>query len=227
MLPCLTRILQGTHKECYWLNVWQCLYLRARCDCGVPWLGINGQRTGDSELGPLFFAEVEHGNHSPCCNQYDVLGIKDVRMTTGTKRNVLILIEWCTGAGERQPHLTQLVDLGPHPYADTKKSNANDTLTIPLLTAGLRALVELHGGWRSLYLNGRALAGGGWKQSCDHSHFVHPATCGGAFYSTGANGAVISIPVTALIAIRSCSRASHQFVLGEHSGFCWLVIAAQ
>jgi hypothetical protein len=85
--------------------------------------GINGQRTGDSELGPLFLPRWSTGTTLTAATNppYDVLEIKDEEDNDGNKVNVLILIEWSIVAGVRQPHLTQLVDLGPHPYTDTKK----------------------------------------------------------------------------------------------------------
>jgi hypothetical protein len=106
----------------------------------------DGQPTRDSELGPIFFAEIEHGNRSlPELIRYlgmllvnfpnlnGVLGIKGEEDRKGNKVNVLILIEWRENmAGVRRPHVTQLVDFGPHPYSDAKKGNANDALKLPL-----------------------------------------------------------------------------------------------
>jgi hypothetical protein len=70
----------------------------------------NGQPMGDSELGPLFFAEVEHGNRSlpelirhlgmllaNFPNLNGVLGIKGEE-AGDNKPNALILIEWRTEA---------------------------------------------------------------------------------------------------------------------------------
>jgi hypothetical protein len=48
-------------------------------------------------------------------NLNGVVGIKGEEEANGNKMYALILIEWRTVAGVRQPHVTQLVDFGPHP----------------------------------------------------------------------------------------------------------------
>jgi hypothetical protein len=88
-------------------------------DVTVRSLGrVNGQPMGNSQLGPLFFAEVEHGNRSlpelirhlgmllaNFPNLNGVLGIKGEK-DGDNKMNALILNEWQTEAGVRQPRVT-------------------------------------------------------------------------------------------------------------------------
>ena len=118
----------------------------------------NGEPTRDSELGPLFFAEVESGNRSlpelirhltmlltNFPNLNGVLGINGKNYKNGNKMNALVLIEWRTMAsGGRQLHVTHLVDFGPHPYSDTRKQNANDNLQLPLPPKGVKAQSGVH-----------------------------------------------------------------------------------
>ena len=118
----------------------------------------NGEPTKDSELGPLFFGEVESGNRSlpelirhlgmllaNFPNLNGVLGIKGEENKNGNMMNALVLIEWRSMAsGGRQPHVTHLVDFEPHPYTDTRKRNANNILQLPLPPKGVKAQNGVH-----------------------------------------------------------------------------------
>jgi hypothetical protein len=126
-------------------------------DVTVQSLGdIDGQRLGDSEiLGPLFYAEAEQRNRSllelihhlgmllaDFPNLNGVLGSMGEEDDDGNKVNVLILIEWRTVAGVRQPHVTQLVAFGPHPYTDTNLSNANVTYSTETVNVQMPRLIS-------------------------------------------------------------------------------------
>ena len=111
----------------------------------------------DSEFGPIFFAEVEHGNRSmpELIRHLGVLlvnfpNLNGVLGTTGEegrqgKMNALVLIEWRTVAGQRGPHVTQLIDFGPNPYTDLKRGNINTTLALPPTPAATPAEPGQHG----------------------------------------------------------------------------------
>jgi hypothetical protein len=118
----------------------------------------SGLPVKDSEYGPLFFAEVEDGNRSlpelirhlgvllaNYPNLNGVLGIKGEEDAQGNKMNSLITMEWRIVSGVRQPHVTNLVDFGPNALSATRRKNANETLTLPLPGAGLKATAKVHG----------------------------------------------------------------------------------
>jgi hypothetical protein len=129
-------------------------------DVTVQSLGTDqGEPTVDSELGPLFFVEVENGNRSlpslirhlgmllanfPHLN--GVLGIKGEEKN-GNRSLVLILIEWRTNAttGVRQPCLTELIDFGPDSLCGTQRGNAETALQLPLPPAATQAIAREHG----------------------------------------------------------------------------------
>jgi hypothetical protein len=120
--------------------VWQRLDLRARYD---------------SEFGPLFFAEVEHGNRSlpelirhlgmflaNFPNLNGVLGIKGEEDADGNKVYALILIEWRTD--------TQILDGTAAPLPEwTRFGNEQDTQRSPVII-GISS-TQLLGGWGALY----------------------------------------------------------------------------
>lgn len=173
----------------------------------------DGSSTGDSEHGPLFFAEVERGNRSlpelirhmgmllaNFPNLNGVLGIKGEEAKNGNQLNALILIEWRTGAsGNRQPHVVQLVDFGPHAYSDTLRRNANDTLQLALPPVGVKAQSGVHGAGTAATLPEWTRLPGGQDAQGDSAIISIPATLllAGS-HSTGANGAIIDIPPAAL-----------------------------
>ena len=81
----------------------------------------NGQPTGNSEFGPIFFAEAEHGNRSlpelirhlgmllvNFPNLNGVLGIKGEEDGNGNKVNALILIERERQVGLQVSHTTRI-----------------------------------------------------------------------------------------------------------------------
>jgi hypothetical protein len=129
-------------------------------DVTVESLGTDqGQPTAGSELGPLFFLEVENGNRSlldlirhlgmllanfPRLN--GVFGIKGEEKN-GNRILVLILIEWRTNAatGVRQPCLTELIDFGPDSLSNIRRGNAETALQLPLPPAATRAIAGTHG----------------------------------------------------------------------------------
>jgi hypothetical protein len=159
-------------------------------DLTVQSLGqANGQPTRNSELGPIFFAEAEHGNRSlPELIRYlgmllvnfpnlnGVLGIKGEEDSNGNKVNALILIEWRENmAGARQPHVTRLVDFGPHPYSDEKKRNANDALQLKLpFPAGTLAQSGVHGAGAATPLPEWTRFVAGWMGTILQSFAFHP-----------------------------------------------------
>jgi hypothetical protein len=172
---------------------------------------INGQRMGDSEFGPLFFAEVEHGNRSLLelirhlglllanfPNLNGVLGIKGEKDTNGNKTNALILIECRTVAGVRQRHVTQLVDFGPHPYTDIKKRNVNHALTLPLPAIGEEAQPGEHGTGAVDPLPEWTRFDSGMDGDNPAIIPISPTLLLAGAHSTGDNGAIINIPAAAL-----------------------------
>jgi hypothetical protein len=129
-------------------------------DVTVESLGTDqGEPTLGSELGPLFFLEVENGNRSllslirhlgmllanfPRLN--GVFGIKGGKKD-GNRILVLILIEWSNNAatGVRQPCLTELIDFGPDSLSDARRGNAETALQLPLPPAATQAIAGVHG----------------------------------------------------------------------------------
>jgi hypothetical protein len=171
-----------------------------------------GGLAGNSELGPLFFVEVENGNRSlpslirhlgmllanfPHVN--GVIGIKGEEKN-GNRILVLILIEWRTNdaTGLRQPCVTELIDFGPDFLSETRRGNAETTLQLPLPPVATQAIPTVHGAgvfaapfptWTRLV--------GGMDAAQQPATITLPATLllAGA---RAANGAIIDIPGDAL-----------------------------
>jgi hypothetical protein len=184
-------------------------------DLTVRSLGrADGQPTRNSEFGPIFFAEAEHGNRSlpelirhlgmllvNFPNLNGVLGIKGEEDDNGNKFNALILIEWrdTLADGARHPHVTRLVDFGPHPYSEQKKSNANDALVLPLpYPAGTLAQSGVHGAGAATPLPEWTRFGSGMDGDNPATIRISPTLLFAGAHSTGNNSAVIDIPETAL-----------------------------
>jgi hypothetical protein len=195
-------------------------------DLTVRSLGLaDGQSTRNSEFGPLFFAEVEHGNRSlpelirhlgmllaNFPNLNGVLGIKGEKDGNGNKVNALILIEWrVTIAGVRQPHVTRLVDFGPHPYSDTKKSNANDALALPLPAMGAAAQSGVHGVGAAVPLPEWTRFDSGMDGDNPAIIHISPTLLFTGAHSTGNNNAIIDIPATALEANINLARLVRRY----------------
>jgi hypothetical protein len=184
-------------------------------DLTVRSLGrADGQPTRNSEFGPIFFAEAEHGNRSlpelirhlgmllvNFPNLNGILGIKGEEDDNGNKFNALILIEWrdTLADGARHPHVTRLVDFGPHPYSEQKKSNANDALVLPLpYPAGTLAQSGVHGAGAATPLPEWTRFGSGMDGDNPATIRISPTLLFAGAHSTGNNSAVIDIPETAL-----------------------------
>jgi hypothetical protein len=174
----------------------------------------DGQPTYDTADGPLFFAEVEDNNRSlPALirhlgmllvnfpNLNGVLGIKADSNKQGDQQyRVLILVEWHVNiGGQRQPHVTELVDFGPDEMTNARRSNAETALQNPLPQVGVRAGVG-HGTGAAMPLPDWTRAVGG-KDVNDNRVIISISPnllLQGAYSHAGVggiNGAVLAIPL--------------------------------
>jgi hypothetical protein len=174
----------------------------------------DGQPTYDTADGPLFFAEVEDNNRSlPALirhlgmllvnfpNLNGVLGIKADSNKQGDQQyRVLILVEWRVNiGGQRQPHVTELVDFGPAEMTNARRSNAETALQNPLPQVGVKAGVG-HGTGAAMPLPDWTRAVGG-KDVNDNRVIISISPnllLQGAYSHAGVggiNGAVLAIPL--------------------------------
>jgi hypothetical protein len=184
-------------------------------DVTVRSLGTDqGGPTGDSELFPLFFLEVENGNRSllslirhlgmllanfPRLN--GVFGIKGEEKD-GEKVLVLILIEWRANAtGIRQPCVTRLVDFGPDSLSGIRRGNAETALQLPLPPVGTRAIPGVHGAGVGVFFAAPIPAWTRWERGMDTEHHRQTIPLPAALLLAGAratNGDILDIPGDAL-----------------------------
>jgi hypothetical protein len=193
--------------------------LYGRAHISAPDVTVEASRTnqgrlaGDSELGPLFFVEVENGNRSlPCLIRHlgmllvnfphlnGVFGIKGEETNNGNRILVLILIEWRTNdaTGVRQPCVTELIDFGPDFLSDTRRRHAETAFQLPLPPLATPAIATVHGAgvFAAPFPTWTRLVGG-----MDAEQHPVTITLPATLLLAGArdtNGAIIDIPGDAL-----------------------------